>query len=134
MRRHTQIALRMGLGGSHARIVQQVVVESLILGGAGLLVAVPLAWWATRSLTAVMSIARVTPFLRTLAPNVSVLAISALLSAVAGVLIAVTPAWRAIHVPVSSALQRGRSIVGSMGRTGVVLLVGQVALSMVLAV
>lgn len=133
-RRQHQIAVRVALGASPGRIAQQLLVESVLLVAAGLAVAWPLAFWSTRSLHAALSIARVTPLLHPLTPDARVLLVSTVVAVVTGLLIGVLPAWRAAHVPAGHALQSGRTIAGRVGRTSVVLLVGQVTLSMVLVV
>jgi predicted permease len=84
--------------------------------------------------TTMVMMTRLTPLLHALTPDGRVLLVSAIVSVAIVILIAGLPAWRAVHAPVAGALQRGRSIAGSTGRTGTVLLVAQVMLSMVLAV
>jgi predicted permease len=133
-RRRQQIAVRIALGASHGRIVQHVLVEVVLLVAAGLVVAALVAWWATRTLTTMLSIGRTVPMLRALTPNTRVLIVSAVVSAVISLLIAVLPAWRSVRIPANSMLQHGRTITGWNGRAGVVLLMCQVTLSMVLAV
>lgn len=134
MRRQHQTAVRVALGASQGRIVQHVLVESMLLVGAGLAIAWPLAWASTRSLSVALSIARITPFLHPMTPDARVLLVSTVVSVVTGLVMGVLPAWRATQVPVTDALQSGRTIAGGVGRLSVGLLVGQVTLSMVLVV
>jgi predicted permease len=133
-RRQHQIAVRVALGASQGRIAQQLLVESVLLVTAGLAVAWPLAFWSTRSLNVALSIARVTPLLHSLTPDARVLLVSTAVTVTTGLLIGVLPAWRAVHVLPGHALHSGRTIAGGVGQASVALLVGQVALSMVLAV
>lgn len=132
MRRQQQLAVQLALGASRARLTQQIVLEGIILAVIGLAIALPIVWWSIRTLTAMMSIARTTA-LRPLTPDVRVLVVAAVATVAAGLMIGVLPAWRAAAAATVSA-RHGRTLAGSLGRSGRLLLVAQIALSMVLLV
>ena len=50
-----EVGIRLALGAEPRRIVSMFVGRALLLGGAGVLAAVPLAWWAGRLLEALLA-------------------------------------------------------------------------------
>lgn len=132
-RRH-QIAVRFALGASGGRIVQQILIDGVLLALGGLVASLPFAWWTIRAVTAEMTIARGTPLLQSLTPDARVLGGATLLTLLVGLVIGVLPAWWALSGRMTDGLRPGRAITGTLGRSGRLLLVAQVALSMVLVV
>ncbi len=134
LRRRHQIAVRLALGASRGRIVQQILIDGVLLAFGGLVAALPLTWWTIRVLTAMMTIARATPLLRSLAPDVRVLGVLTVLTLVIGVAIGIPPACQSVRSRMADGLRPGRAIAGTLGRSGRLLLIAQVALSLVLLV
>jgi predicted permease len=132
--RDHQMAVRLALGAGRGRIFQQVLVDGVLLALGGLVASLPFAWWATRSLTAMLTVARGTPLLQSMAPDVRVLGVAALVTLLIGLVIGLLPAWRAVSGRTADGLRPGRAIAGTLGRSGRLLLIAQVALSMVLLV
>jgi predicted permease len=130
--RRPEIALRSALGATRSRIVRQLVAESLVLGGLGLLVGVLLAKGAIVFLErlvppSMLLFARPTLDLRTLG-------FTTIVSLTAGVLFGLAPAIHATTLGLGSALRAsGRGVAGSSARRGV-LVVAQVAMTLVLLV
>ena len=131
--RHQQIAVSLALGASPRRIIQRVVLDGVLLALVGLAASLPLAWWTIRVLAATMTIARATP-LQPLTPDVRVLTVMTAITLVIGAAVSLLPAWRAIRGPVADGLRPDRAIAGTLGRSGRLLLVAQVALTMVMLV
>jgi putative ABC transport system permease protein len=129
--RTREMALRVALGASRRRVMEQVLVESVLLscvaGAAGL----ALAMWATR-------------FVTTLIPpgiadgvqvDGSVLAFAAAASIATGILFGILPAWRASQVNLVGSLKQGgaQSGIGAAGhRVRDVLVIAEVSLAVVL--
>ena len=130
-RRH-EIALRSSLGATRNRIVRQLLAESLVLGGLGLIVGVLLARGAIVFLEqlvppAMQLFARPTLDLRTLG-------FTTIVALTAGVLFGLAPAIHATTPGLGSALRAsGRGVSGSSARRGL-MVVAQVALTLVLLV
>lgn len=130
-RRH-EISLRTSLGATRSRIVRQLLAESLVLGGMGLCVGVVIARGAIVFLEqfvppGVQLFARPMLDLRTVG-------FTALVSLAATLLFGLAPAIHATKLGLGSALRAsGRSVSGLSARRGV-LVVSQVAMTLVLLV
>lgn len=132
--RQHEIAVLLALGAGRARVFQQSIIDGVLLATCGVAIALPLAWVASEWVTALMTIARATALARPLTPDLKVFAIALVAALVMGTLIGVLPAWRAVNRVAPDALRQGRTVAKTLGRSGRVVLVTQIALSMVLLV
>jgi len=132
--RQREIAIRLALGASRPRIVQQLLVESLALavlgGGAGILVSV---WASDLLLNALPFEGAARSFVST--PDARVLLFALGVSVLTGILFGLVPAWQTARPRLVPALKEGAAVVSSGHvwlRKGLV--VAQVALSLLLLV
>ncbi|HSE19706.1 MAG TPA: ABC transporter permease [Pyrinomonadaceae bacterium] len=128
--RKAEISLRMALGATRWRIIRQLLTESLLLALVGGIFGVLLAQWGVFVLVGL--VAKTSPLNTT--PDLSVLAFTAGVSIVAGLLFGLVPAIQASHTNLSSAMKektrtRGGSLRFSLSS---LMVVTQVGLSMVL--
>jgi putative ABC transport system permease protein len=128
-RRH-QVAVRLALGGSAARVFWQLLLEGILLSAVAFAGAVPLAWGIVRAVRASLMSGLVLSRFPDVTPDAGVLAATALLTLLIGLAMGVVSAWQSVAVPVDECLRRGRRSSGSSGRFGRGLLVAQLALSM----
>jgi predicted permease len=107
--RRKEIAVRLAIGASRARIVRQLLTESLLLaviaGGIGL----AFALWSGRLLIGMLP-AGPTPITVALAPDARLLAFAFGLSTLTGLLFGVAPAFRETRSGMSESLKRGARI------------------------
>jgi len=126
------MSLRLALGASRARIVRQLLTESLLLslfsGAAALLV----AWWGGRALVTMASEGDSISVSLGLTPGL--LAFTFGLSTVSVVVFGLVPALRASRVDLAATLRTTARTVTRGARFGALLISGQVALSLVLLV
>jgi macrolide transport system ATP-binding/permease protein len=134
--RRSEIAIRLSLGAGRFRLIRQLLTESVLLaalgGSAGLLVAI----WGMRSLTAMLSNGQA-DFTLHANLNWHVLAVAVTLALLTGILFGLAPALQSTRVNVVPALKKVRAGgTGSGTRPGVsrVLVVLQIALSLVMLV
>jgi predicted permease len=139
--RQKEIAVRLALGGGRARLIRQLLVESVMLALVGGAVGVFLAYWASGILLKLMSSGR-EPITLHVAPNLGVLGFTAGVSVLTGILFGLAPALRGTRLDLTPALKEGAArIVGSGGqssgrrqRLSHALVVVQIAMSLVLLI
>ena len=131
--RRREIAIRMSIGAGRARLIQQLLVESGILGLAGALLGVLFAWIGSRSLLAMVSTGP-EPLPVRVAPDAEVLAFALAAAILTVILSGTVPAFGATRLELAPSLKEGRGIAGGFmnNRLARCLIVGQVALSLAL--
>lgn len=131
--RHREIAVRMAMGAKRARLIRQMLTESLLLAAAGGLLGILFASWSGRLLLSVVSTGTaIIPL--DVQPDARVLAFTLLLSVVTALLFGVLPALRATRLELTRSLKEGRGALAAQARNPIAkaLIVSQVALSVVL--
>jgi len=134
--RQKEIAMRLALGASRARIVGQLLVESVVLAGVGGLIGLAVASWTTRFLIGFLP-ATGAPHVITGAMDARVLAFNFLLSLITGVLFGLAPALRSTRPNLAPTLkdQAGAVHGGSAGvRLRKALVIAQVTVSVLLLI
>lgn len=136
--REKEIAVRLALGAGRARLVRQLLTESVLLSFAGAAVGVLLAYWGASALAAFASANRYSNFQINAEPDVRVLAFTVGVASLTGILFGLAPAFRGTRINVAPTLKENAgSISGTSfggGRRfglGSGLVVAQVALSLI---
>lgn len=133
--RGKEIALRAALGASRARIVRQLLTESVLLAGLGGLLGLLIAQWGTDALVA--AVPQNIPRVSAIQLDGAVLGFTLLLSLATGIIFGLVPAWQASHVDLNTALKSGaRGAGGVEGKHRVrnALVMTEVALALILLV
>ncbi len=129
--RHKEIAVRVALGAGRARIVGQLLTESMLLSLAGGLAGAALAYALTQWLVALDPLK--IPRAHEIALDARVLAFAAAVSVLTGILAGVAPALQLSRTDLQPALKEGgRDSRGGSGRLRRVLVTSQIAASVVL--
>ena len=133
--RGSEFAVRLALGASRARLVRQLLTESLLLAAVGGALGILFAWWGSRTLVEMVNGGSQTlPF--EVSPDVRVLTYTSLVSLLAAVIFGVAPALRAARTDLNNSLKIGKGLVDGTSRSRLAkgLVVLQVALSLLLLV
>lgn len=136
--RRQEIAVRLALGGSRARIVRQLVVEGLLLSLVGGATALALSWWtAEQFVQGLRGILQTSTIALDVSPDARVVAVVIGVSLASTVVFSLGPAWRLSKPELATALKPSAPVAQT--RSGRVplpsLLVGaQIALSLTLLV
>jgi predicted permease len=132
--RRRDVALRYTLGATRTRVVTSLVAESLVLAAAAAAVGGVVAAWMIRALLAAAP--SDIPRLDTVGMDVRVIAYTAFVALVTGLLFGVIPAWQAGHSrPLDALASGGRVVAGrAVMRWRHALMVAQIALSALLLV
>jgi predicted permease len=134
--RQKELALRLALGAGRARVIRQLLTESVLLAAGGGAIGVILAFVGSRSLVRLMS--HSTSRIRLdVHPDARVLAFTGLVSLLAVVVFGLFPACRDSRLDLSQAVKEaghGRTAVPGGFRMTEGLVIAQIALSLVLTV
>lgn len=133
--RRTELGVRRALGASDARIRRQIVTETMLLAGLGLLGAVPVAYAALVWLSS-LHVSTDVPFRIATTLDWRMVAFSVAVTIAAGLLAGLGPAWRGARGNLQGMLQAGgrSGTAGGRHRGRNALVVAQVAVSLVLLV
>ena len=125
--RQREISVRLSLGATRARLIRQLLTESLMLSGAGGVLGLALARWGQSLLPA--------PVGTTAPVDWRILAFTAGVTVIAGIVFGIAPALRTTRMDIHGALkENNRAVAGSNTVLSRVLLVTQVSISVVLLV
>jgi putative ABC transport system permease protein len=133
--RGKEMALRAAMGASRARIIRQLLTESLLLAGLGGLFGLLIAQWGTEAL--IRTVPQNIPRISNIQLDAAVLAFTLVVSLATGVIFGLVPAWQASHVDLNTALKTGAR-VGTGGehkhRLRNALVMSEIALALILLV
>ncbi len=139
--RQKELALRQALGAGRARIVRQLLTESLLLATCGGALGILVAVWGVHTLTRLMSSGLDRPFPFVIAPDWRVLAFTSGVTFATGILCGLAPSFRSARADLTPSLRENASPIpggvsqgGLRIRPGDALVVAQVALSVVVLV
>ncbi|HYE86108.1 MAG TPA: ABC transporter permease [Vicinamibacterales bacterium] len=137
--RENEFAVRGAMGASRARILRQLLTESLILSAGGGLVGLLLTGWMVAAIRTIGT--RSVPRLPEIAIDVPVLLFTLAVSLVAGVLFGFAPAWRMSRAALNTQLAESSRRASGAGavwgrRAGLrrLLVIGELALSVMLLI
>jgi predicted permease len=125
-----ELGVRLSLGASRARLIRQLLVESLLLAGGGGVAGVALSFWITARLLAYLNADRSATSALQVPPDARVLVFSVLVTILTAILFGLMPAWHATRPDIVSGLKQGSSASRALLRRSLVVI--QIALSLVL--
>ncbi len=125
--RDREVGIRTALGAGRARVTREMLTESLMLGAAGCAVGLGLSVVAARAAAALLPVAGDVPVV----PDLRAVAFAVGLSFLTALVVGAVPARRAHRLDVVGLIQ-GRNAHAGGGRTRDLLVVVQIALSLVL--
>jgi macrolide transport system ATP-binding/permease protein len=139
--RQKEIAVRLALGAGRARIIRQLLTESVLLAVAGGALGVLVAVWGVDAIATLLSNGSGEPFPFAVAPDWRVLLFTLAITFLSGILFGLAPSLRGSRVDLTPSLKESASSLpgaaahaGRRFRLGDALVVAQVVLSMVVLV
>ena len=134
--RRGEIGVRLAIGCSRARLVGQLLTESMLLSTLGAVAGVGVAYWGVRTLLGLLS-AGVVPIQLDLTPDVRILVFLIAVGVLTGIGFGLVPALRATRVDLVPSLQgarRGDAGGAAKQRLSRALVTAQVAMSLLLLI
>jgi predicted permease len=135
--REKEMAVRLALGAGRARIIRQLLTESLLLSSAGAALGIVLADWSAQALAAFISNNAYSTLFIDTRPDARILAFTLGIALLTGILFGIAPAFRGSRINVAPALKESAAssdatkVAGRHFGLGSALIVAQVALSVV---
>ena len=128
-----ELTIRAALGATRGRIIAQLLTDSLIVAIAGGLLGLLLAWAGIHAVSNLA--AQVNPLLENISIDLRVLGFTLLISAAAGVLCGLAPAFYFSHVPLSESLKdssRTSSAGAGTSRVRSALVITEIAITLMM--
>jgi predicted permease len=132
--RQHELAVRASIGASRARLIRQLLTESVLLSVAGAALGVLVAYRAVGTLSSMLPLYSF-PHEAAIRVNAPVLAFSAAVAVITGILFGISPAWQLSHPPISELIQANSTRVSGGARSRTMhrlLIAGQVSLTLLL--
>ncbi len=128
-----EFSVRLSIGASRARLIQQLLIEALVLAACGGIAGLALSFWIARTLLAFLNAGRSAVSAMQVTPDAKVFAFSMALSFATAILFGLIPAWQATRPELLPGL-KDEAAGGGRGCRAVLrkaLVVMQIALSLV---
>lgn len=139
--RQKEIAVRLALGAGRARVVRQLLTESVMLSVLGGALGVLFAYWGAHAILSFVSSNQPGPLGFATGVDLRVLVFTVTVSLITGILFGSAPAFRGARIDLTPALKEGEGSASSSGHSGGrwfsignALVVTQVALAIVILV
>ena len=139
--RQKEMAVRLALGAGRARIVRQLLTESLMLSALGGVLGILFAYWGAHTIISFVSSNQTRPLGFAMGVDLRVLGFTVAVSLFTGILFGVAPAFRSTRVDLTPTLKEGEGSSAGAGHSrarwfsaGNALVVTQVALAVVVLV
>jgi predicted permease len=139
--RRKEIAVRLALGASRARLLRQLLTESMLLGFLGAAAGLLVSYWASRGIVFLLFRSSSPTLLALFRPDFQVFGFAAAVAAFAAILFGLIPAFTSTRVSPGATLKAAGGIAGGSGprgeagnRLGRILVAIEVAVALVLVI
>jgi putative ABC transport system permease protein len=134
--RRREMAIRLALGAGRAKLIRQLLTESLLLGLAGGAVGLFLAGWGLDLLIGILPSKEVFQLPVEIRIDRTVMIFTIVISALTGIIFGLVPAWQSSRPDVNECLKEGGRTGSSVGhqRTRSALIIAEIAIALVLLI